>query len=108
MWETDQFVPVISFPVELPPIVNPTLEPDGVADNVVKAPVFGVVLPIVPGAAHVLPSSCVASITPVLEYVSVAPEPTVIVAEVFVPVAIAPKAGVPEETVVQVGSEDAP
>ena len=51
---------------------------------VVKFPAAGVVVPIAPGAAHVLPIKLEALIVPVLEYVREAPAPTTIAAVVLV------------------------
>ena len=52
----------------------------------------GVVPPIVPGAAHVLPKSVEALIVPVLVKFRLAPAPTTIAAVVLVPLVIALKA----------------
>ena len=77
-------------------IVNP-LEAVSVelADRVVNAPAPGVPDPIEPGAAKVAPPSEDALTVPLPEKVRVPPVPTVIVAVVFVPVAIVSNDGEP-------------
>lgn len=64
-------------------------------------PVFGVVLPIVPGTAHVPDSRVEALIVPVLVNPRDAPAPTSIAAAVFVPLVSAEKATAPPVIVLQ-------
>ena len=82
-------LPIVVFPVpvvaiftllapEVPKFVSP------VEDSVVKAPVFGVPEPIVPGAAQVLPNNVEAFIVPEFAKFNEAPVSTTIAAVVFV------------------------
>lgn len=74
--------------VPCPHPTNIAVVPFRVSTGVVtaeNAPVLGVVLPIVPGAAHVSPVSVEELIVPVLVKLILAPAPTSMVAVVFVP-----------------------
>lgn len=80
-----------------------------VEERLVKAPLPGVVPPIAPGAAQVLPRSVEALIVPVLVKLSEEPAPTTIAAVVLV-AAVIPENGTEEAgiTEVQVGEAPAP
>ena len=71
-----------------------------VEERELKAPVFGVVRPIVPGAVQVSPAKLEALMVPVGLYVNDAPVPTTIAAEMFVP-----EINLSKETVVPEGRE---